>query len=1712
MSDLSELVSNRGNIKGALTRLHKFVQSEEFDSCVLTELKTKRERLIDAFRKYESVNMTISHLNPQDSENVGDYEDKYDKTLSRLNDQIQRLEPSVKESSSSPPTVKSEKAPEVPPLVTKNIKLPSIEIPTFKGKYSEYHQFINMYNSVIHNNPSLDNIQKLYYLRNFVKDEPFDLIKNLPMCNESYEEAITILNDRYDNKSLIQADHISQLLDLPSVRSSSASLRDFIASVRQHSAALKNLDCKVESWDPLLIAIFSRKLDQFTTRAFTMERKERTPPTMKEFLDFLERRALALESAPPMTATGTQQQKKYAVNMTTEPASAATCSFCKSSHRLYLCPKFKLIPVKERTAFVKEKRLCKICLNLHTARCKYHFRCNTCKGDHNTLLHTSDEASVVLLSKNPVVQTLLPTVKVSVKGADGTSLTLRALLDSGSQVSFINEKIVQKLGLKPMQTNTNIIGITNTSSQVKYSLPIEVCSLVSSFKITVNCNVIDKITCELPQIEVKPFEIPPGFKLADDTYNTPGEIDMLMGCNVFFQVILPPLQPSNNAAAPRLLNTQFGHVVGGVLPSQEFVSKHQVSLLCSTCNSNVDKIVKCFWETEKVPAIFNENNTESELCKQIFDTTTILKNDHYQVDLPLKVPLDQVNEHLGDSFNLALGRFINLEKKLQKNPTLFEQYKDFINQIIDLGHGHFVDIQNYDLQHDAIYFIPHHAVFNEHSKTTKLRVVFDGSMKTSKKVALNDLLLNGPVVQNDLCDIMLLFRFGQHMFATDIKKMFRCIKLNPLHASLQMILWRENPSDEIKCIQLDTVTYGLKSSSFLATQCLNDLAVKYEKDYPLAAQILQTSTFVDDILYADNDFPRILEAQRQITDLLKLGGFETHKWSSNVTDILQAVPTQDRHFDEIDFREENFNLKTLGLNFNVKDDCFTINCPEDFNNSITKREILSYTAKFYDPLGFVSPIIVTAKHFIQGLWSAKLDWDSPLPRDLADEWFSFTKDLAAMPTINLKRNIAMHDAVSIQLIGFADASSSTAYGCAIYARVVHNDNQVRMHLLCSKSRLNPLDNRLTVPRLELNAALLLAKLMTKVYRALSTKLCVSGTYLFSDSQIVLAWTQTEITRLNAYVANRVKMIKELTSSWSWHYVGTKDNPADCITRGVKPQELANLDLWWNGPCFLRHSEYEFSTVLDLPNELPEMKPCLPPQPGAHVGALSGVVSLPLLHGELDIFKKYSDIQKLKRIIAYILRFFNNCKTKREERIKCNYLSASELNNALLTIIRHEQHVHLSDELQALKNGSKLTGSLKPLHPFIDSTGIIRVGGRLQNSELPYSQKHQVILPKTSQITNMIISSEHIRLLHAGPKLLLSSLNQKFWIVNGLRVVKKIIHKCTTCFRLKAENSKQLMGSLPADRVTQARPFQRVGVDFAGPVEVKQSRVRRAVVSKGYICIFVCFTTKAVHIELTSDLTTASFLACFKRFVSRRGLPTDVYSDNASTFKGARNQLADLYKLHSSPQHQREVTNHAALHGVNFHFIPSYSPVFGGLWEAAVKSTKYHLKRIIGKCLLTYEELSTVLTQIEGILNSRPLLPLSSNCDDFAYLTPGHFLTGTALVTYPEHDLTETPISRLRLWNVVNNMTQSFWKVWHKQYLNILQSRPKWRDELPNVQVGDLVLLREDNCPPMSWPMARITKIFPGKDNMVRAFEVMTSNRKTHLRSVTKICLFPIHDK
>lgn len=478
----------------------------------------------------------------------------------------------------------------------------------------------------------------------------------------------------------------------------------------------------------------------------------------------------------------------------------------------------------------------------------------------------------------------------------------------------------------------------------------------------------------------------------------------------------------------------------------------------------------------------------------------------------------------------------------------------------------------------------------------------------------------------------------------------------------------------------------------------------------------------------------------------------------------------------------------------------------------------------------------------------------------------------------------------------------------------------------------------------------------------------------------------------------------------------------------------------------------------------------------------------------QLLTKHSNLSKILRIIAYCMRF-----SKKRNLAPTSAISSAELSLAMEIVY------------EALKLGTTINAGsrLLPLTPFMDKDGLIRVGGRLKNSNLDFDACHPILLPRNHDLTQKIIRQEHIRNMHAGTQGTMAAVRQRFWPLSLRSAARKIIQECVICFRVKPRISEAIMGSLPVGRVTPSRPFAHCGIDYAGPVTIREGNRRNSRNHKAYMAIFVCFATKAAHIEVVSNLTTDCFLGAFKRFIARRGKPTHMYSDNGTTFVGAKKQIKELYEFYNKQETQSDLNQFCANEGICWGFIPPNAPHFGGLWEAAVKSAKHHLTRIVGQAHLTFEELQTVLSEIEAILNSRPITPLSEDPNDLSYLSPGHFLVGTALNSFPCRDFSEINENRLLRWQRVEQLRQHFWRRWSSEYLGSLQERSKWKQNSGiQLRVNQLVLVKQQNLPPLQWVIGRVLEIHPGSDNVVRTATIKTA-KGTYVRPLLKLAILPL---
>lgn len=316
-----------------------------------------------------------------------------------------------------------------------------------------------------------------------------------------------------------------------------------------------------------------------------------------------------------------------------------------------------------------------------------------------------------------------------------------------------------------------------------------------------------------------------------------------------------------------------------------------------------------------------------------------------------------------------------------------------------------------------------------------------------------------------------------------------------------------------------------------------------------------------------------------------------------------------------------------------------------------------------------------------------------------------------------------------------------------------------------------------------------------------------------------------------------------------------------------------------------------------------------------------------------------------------------------------------------------------------------------------------------------------------------------------------------------------------------------MSDLPADRVQVGKPFLHTGVDYAGPFMLKilDREGKQIIKKKSWVAVFVCLKTRAIHLDVVADLTSISFLACYERFVGRRGRCERMYSDNGTAFVGAAKEIKRAF----GEWEKNNVFSQMSLKGTEWRFMIPAAPHQGGIYEAAVKSMKYHLTRIVGQRALSYDQFITLLVGIEGILNSRPLYPLSDDPTDVQALTPAHFLVGEPIVLPPPFVIAEQPNTiGVKLWKERQQMLEHFWKRWHEEYLVTLQERKKWRREKESLRIGQLVLIKAENFSPAQWSMGRVWRLIKSKDGLVRSVVVRTETGEV-ARPVQKICVLPI---
>lgn len=1584
-----------------------------------------------------------------------------------------------------------------------DLKLPALEIPKFSGKFEEWTTFYDTFSTYV-DQSSIPKVNKMHYLKKSLTGTAYKMIQNMPASDANYEIAWNLLCDRFHNKRAIVNSCLRMLMDQePLSKPSSYKIRELIDTTNQAIQCIETVGVEVENWDPILVYIIQKKLDKSLFTAWETELKgTHELPSFNKLSEFLETQYRICDSAAmPSTSSNSntdsnrsiQSVKPIEKDKTHNKKHEKKCMICDDNHSLFFCPVFDAYTHGDKWKYVNENQLCKNCLHPHKEdQCKSKYKCKVCKGNHNTKLHNgSDEAITTCTTKlfNDQQNTKLSaTAIVKVKDKKGATHLLRAFIDGlGSEGNMITESAAQMLGLPRKRENVPLTGLDGYSlGKATSSVRIQVQSAINNrFSMTIDALVKKSIISSRTHRANKDNEWQhlQGIALADPHFMNANQIDLLLGIDVYATIIEDGLR-KGEPNEPIAQNSAFGWLVFGVIPpeTQSGIRTYTISI-----SDNLRK----FWENEEVqlnPIFTEEQKKCVEYCKQ---TTIRLPNGRIQTSLPFNMDRNDAN-FLGDSRKMALKRFYHLEKKFEKDPEYHKRYNEDIMNYIKSGH---MSISK-SPQNEG-YYLPHHSVLREDKTTSKLRTVFDGSAKSSNGVSLNERCLNGPTIQPELIDIFIRWRLHKVALVADIEKMYRQIMLAPEDRKYHKILYRFSKSEPIRTYEMNTVTFGIKSAPYMAIQATFFLADLEQNRFPEAAKRIKTDMYVDDCLSGNHSIESAKNLQQELNGLFNSAQIPIRKWASNYPAALDGVPSENKAISSSVEIKMDESIKTLGMTWTPATDTlhFTINMSKlSCKNRITKRQLLSDASKLYDPCGLLSPITIISKIMMQKIWKLKTDWDEFVPENIQKEWNAYRADLPSIENIKIERWLKSTPNSTVSLHGFCD-SSERATAALIYLVQSSNDH-TSSTLVCSKTRVTPI-KPITIPRLELNGAVLLANLMNRVAKNLNV--ASNNIHLWTDSSIVLCWIKKDPSTLKSFIAYRVGEIQKLYDESHWHHVRTHENPADIASRGVMPSELINNFLWFFGPSWLTLSSKNWPKLIPIMKENVNLEE----KTAVRVNIIKE------LPKEMELLRNSENYSHLLDLTARCLRFIYQ-RIQKNETLKYpkEYVTREERTRAKFALVRYVQSIYFAKEINDIKKytvvGEK--SPLKTLSPQLNEHGILVVHGRLARANLSKRQRFPMILPAKSNLSALIIREAHQRVLHGTIQLTIACIRQEFWILNLRNAVKTHIHNCRRCFRQNPRPLSQLMAPLPEFKTTPSFAFDHCGLDFAGPIQIKSSEQRNARMTKAYICVFVCMYSKAAHLELVTDLSTAKFMLALRRMMGRRGISSDIYCDQGRNFIGASNELPLLF-LQAQSTESTEIAKMLAKDGIKFHFIPPSAPNWGGQWESFVKLTKHHLYRITTHFKLTYEEMNTVLIQIEACLNSRPLSPMGDSADDFDPITPGHLILGRPINLIPEPSLLDLKRTTLDRNQDMQRTIQEFWKRFNIEYLHTLHPRKKWYKPEKDLAVNDMVSIIEENLPPGKWIIGRVLEVHPSPDGYIRLVTVKTPDTILQ-RPITKLCKFP----
>ena len=1485
-----------------------------------------------------------------------------------------------------------------------NLKAP--EMTKFSGDPGEYSKFIHCFEATVHCKVT-SNRARLNYLIHYCEGEPKRAIDMCTMMPEEkgYARAREILSKRYGSPHLIARSCFEKIVHGKSVKANDPKgLSDFALELQRTQIVLQELkySSNLDSWENinrLVMRLPFYLRTKWQEHAYKITKNESREANFADFSDFIEEESMCANSAygveNAQARSSHAQRKGDKVKVTTMSVSQKksyvqrNCRVCeKSCMNVVNCEVFRKMSVPEREKCALRCRLCMNCLKPgHFARACYKASLCTqsgCTDKHNELLH-KEEAAVTSLSTcasySASTKTCLGVIPVRLTGPKGQVYTY-ALLDNGSDKTLLEQNQARQLGLRGQSIDFTLNALGTGAEGEKFygqefDLKIQAVEgegVINARRVWTVKSLPISADLAAKQRDVDCFPHLKGITLPS-----------LIGARV--TLIVGMDNPDAHRATeqrvgkpgePLAERTPLGWVVrgpvGGSSPRSANIN------LCMAKDMQITETLKKMYEedfVEKQP--LRNHSIEAEMCNaslsvednfalnQMKSSIRVAENGHYEMGLVWK----ENAEKLPENKFMAENRLKGLKKKLEANEKLKEMYTETLEGYIAEGHAKQVTAEQGS--GDQNWYIPHHGVFHPH-KPDKVRVVFDCAAKSGKaQLSLNDCLLQGPDFITSLIGVLLRFRQERVALQADIKAMFHQVFVSEQHRSALKFLWWKGgdftrPPSEYA---MQVFLFGAKCSPSCACYALKRAAVDQSDVYTqTAVKTVLKNFYVDDMLKSVATEREAVSLRKELKEMLQNRGFELTKWVSNNENFLASVPEEDREKSVKSFQlgESLPEGSTLGLRWNIERDCFCFRV--NVTSAKTRREILSVVASLYDPLGFVAPVTLCAKKILQEICEEGASWDGAISPSTLARWDRWVSNLSQIEKLEIPRCIKSSIIENAELHVFVDASES-GYGACAYVVITGTEGQKTSALIMGKSRVSPSKTQ-TLPRLELTAATVGARMGEMIEKEL--EIVLRKTVYWSDSAIVLGYLNNRKKRFKTFVANRVAVINECTSPSQWRHVPGKSNPADLASRGFESDDFKSFDLWLKGPEFLLTGDYPQTSVLPVVCDSdPEVK--------------REATSFAIVPPVASFLNYYSNFEKLKRAVACLLRYkvFFIKRSRKEACDMAKYLSLLELRNAEKEIVKYLQRNEFSREIDLISSGKHVQkdSKLAALCPVMRD-GVLCVGGRLQSADVCTQAKHPAILPSKHHVTRLIINSTHKQQGHMGVNQTLACTRDRFWILCGRQAVKTELKSCVRCRRVQGRTLTQQMAPLRSEQLApQKPPFTFVAIDFFGPLRVKVKRSHE----KRYGLIITCLTLRAVHIEITHSLSTESFLSALMRFISRRGKPEKIFSDQGGSFVSGERELRESIESFNQSQIHKTFSQQQ----IEFHHNTPHSSHKNGAAERMIRSVRKILNSVVNLQLLTDEQLVTVMCECEKILNDRPLTYVSDDVNSLDVLTPSKLL-------------------------------------------------------------------------------------------------------------------------